>query len=442
MEEKLKEREGQEEQRERTTEMEKEPPRALGHLTADDYQKGGPEDEVEKEENSAKGADRKGGHHREKGGRLSEKGGSSMGMPWKESYKRTICRHWERGRCDRGTECAFAHGEEDKGNPVPIGNWEYPKGGGKGKEGDPGKHRGQGKSGGTSHKDTKDNKDYRNAKDNPDQKGKSRVHTEEKGMHQDRGRDPGRDRGRSREGREESERGRERKRCDRNDRQSSGDRSDKRKTRERSEESHEPKRRTVLKEKPREERPRSSRTIRSSSSSSSSTSESERPQKTTKAAKKPEVKKPETRKPEVKKPEEAKIPKQQGRAAGGPAPRPDGSLPKATAAARNPAAQPTKDKKSEMITKQELGALREKASDYDALQTDYNVCHDEFENQKAACLSLKAENGALRKDNIKNLKEKSGLEQTLEKTQEELKDAYRELQEAHRELAARGKKES
>jgi len=33
-------------------------------------------------------------------------------------FKRTICRFWQEGRCEKGNTCGFAHGEEEIGNPV------------------------------------------------------------------------------------------------------------------------------------------------------------------------------------------------------------------------------------------------------------------------------------------------------------------------------------
>lgn len=35
------------------------------------------------------------------------------------SLKRTLCRHWIAGACDRGDRCGFAHGKQEKGQPIP-----------------------------------------------------------------------------------------------------------------------------------------------------------------------------------------------------------------------------------------------------------------------------------------------------------------------------------
>merc|ERR1719343_737869 len=36
-----------------------------------------------------------------------------------KGVKRTICSFWQRGNCQRGELCGFAHGEEEIGDPVP-----------------------------------------------------------------------------------------------------------------------------------------------------------------------------------------------------------------------------------------------------------------------------------------------------------------------------------
>ncbi len=35
------------------------------------------------------------------------------------AFKRTLCKHWLRGHCNRGEECGFAHGESEVGQPMP-----------------------------------------------------------------------------------------------------------------------------------------------------------------------------------------------------------------------------------------------------------------------------------------------------------------------------------
>mmetsp|Transcript_98269 Transcript_98269/g.262583 ORF Transcript_98269/g.262583 Transcript_98269/m.262583 type:complete len:161 (-) Transcript_98269:133-615(-) len=34
--------------------------------------------------------------------------------------KRVVCRHYQRGNCDRGPNCGFAHGQHEIGDPIPV----------------------------------------------------------------------------------------------------------------------------------------------------------------------------------------------------------------------------------------------------------------------------------------------------------------------------------
>lgn len=39
--------------------------------------------------------------------------------PWEIKTKRTLCSFWQRGWCNRGALCGFAHGDHETGSAVP-----------------------------------------------------------------------------------------------------------------------------------------------------------------------------------------------------------------------------------------------------------------------------------------------------------------------------------
>lgn len=45
--------------------------------------------------------------------------------------KRTLCRFWQQGLCERGDQCTWLHGEADAGAAAPQLSWAWPLGGGR-----------------------------------------------------------------------------------------------------------------------------------------------------------------------------------------------------------------------------------------------------------------------------------------------------------------------
>eukprot|EP00971_Amphidinium_carterae_P212534 4217797-Amphidinium_carterae.1 len=37
-----------------------------------------------------------------------------------KGIKRTLCKFWQQGSCDRGAACGFAHGDEEIGMPITL----------------------------------------------------------------------------------------------------------------------------------------------------------------------------------------------------------------------------------------------------------------------------------------------------------------------------------